>query len=121
MIPEAGLTVTIPRGAVGDSTATFTVTALPGSQVAYEFGPHGARFATQLRIKQALANTSWAGNTGMTRVSAGYFADAAQLSQSTGTAAVSEEIAGTVTGGAFHFDVRHFSGYIMTTGRTQAW
>ena len=116
-IPEAGLLVTIPRGAVGDSTVTITATALPGRAVAYEFQPHGARFATQLKVKQELTGTTWAGNTGRMELSAGYFASAAQLSDSTGSAQVDEMIPGVVSGKAFTFNVGHFSGYMMSTGR----
>jgi hypothetical protein len=116
-IPEAGLLITIPRGAVGDSTLRITATARPGSLVAYDFQPHGARFLTQLKIKQELTGTTWQDNTGTIRVGAGYYADPAQLDDPTGSAGVNEEIAGTISGRTFQFNVGHFSGYIMTTGR----
>src|SRR5687767_1532962 len=43
-IPAAGFHLTVPQGAVKSKTK-FTVTAIKGSLVAYEFGPHGIRFA----------------------------------------------------------------------------
>lgn len=116
-IPEAGLTVTIPRQAVADSTATFTVTALAGSAVAYEFGPHGAKFAQKLKLNQSLSGTTWAGNTGTLKVHAGYFAAASQVNTATGAAQVDEQIDGQVSGNAFLFDVGHFSGYLVSMGR----
>ena len=36
-LPEAGLRVTVPKNAVG-TDVTFTVKALPGAMLAYEFG-----------------------------------------------------------------------------------
>ena len=116
-IPEAGLVVTIPRGAVGDTTATISVTALPGSAVAYDFQPHGAKFLTQLKINQSLAGTTWAGNTGLTKLSAGYFANTSQVNTSTGAALLNEQISGTVAGNTYQFDVAHFSGYMVCWGR----
>src|SRR4051794_36184215 len=38
-LPEAGLTLIVPAGAVANATA-FSVTAIEGSSVAYEFEPH---------------------------------------------------------------------------------
>ena len=116
-IPEAGLMVTIPRGAVGDSTATITATALPGSAVAYDFQPHGAKFLTQLKINQSLAATTWAGNTGMMNIGAGYFASNSQVNTYTGAAQLNEVITGTVAGGTYQFYVGHFSGYLVSWGR----
>jgi hypothetical protein len=118
-IPEAGLTVTIPRGAVGDTTVRITATALAGKSVAYEFQPHGAKFLTQLKVLQDLNGTSWAGNTGTMQVAAGYFADPAQLYPATNTALINEFLPVSVDlqGANLRVDVRHFSGYMMSSGR----
>jgi hypothetical protein len=56
-IPGAGLRVYVPRGAL-NRTITITATALKGDQVAYEFGPHGTRFALPLVMMQATAGTN---------------------------------------------------------------
>src|SRR5436309_274804 len=42
-LPGAGLVVVVPPGAVLQAT-TISVTALAGSNVAYEFSPHGTTF-----------------------------------------------------------------------------
>src|SRR5688500_13814830 len=52
-IPAAGLTVTIPAGAVKAQTK-FSVTAIKGTMVAYEFGPDGITFAKSLAAQPAL-------------------------------------------------------------------
>src|SRR5690348_4757515 len=43
-IPQAGVTVVVPKGALAQST-TITMTARAGSLVAYDFAPHGITFA----------------------------------------------------------------------------
>jgi hypothetical protein len=120
-IPEAGLQVSIPRTALpySDRPFTITVTALKGDQIAYEFGPSGTRFAAALRVTQDLANTSWAGSTGYSPVEANYFKSTSDLSPSTGTALSYESIPTVMaaTGNRLHWDVWHFSGYIVCWGR----
>jgi hypothetical protein len=122
-IREAGLTVNIPKTALpaSDRPITITVTALAGSQVAYEFGPSGTRFLAPLKITQELTGTSWAGNTGNTPLQADYFKSIADLSPSTNTALSYESLPTVVsaTGNRLHWDVWHFSGYMVSTGRTR--
>ena len=48
-IPDAGLTLVVPAGAVKSNT-TFTATAIAGRLVAYEFEPHGTTFAVPLAV-----------------------------------------------------------------------
>ncbi|PYP79492.1 MAG: hypothetical protein DMD35_07965 [Gemmatimonadetes bacterium] len=47
-IVEAGVNVTLPRGAL-TSTTTITMTARAGSLVAYDFAPHGVVLAAERR------------------------------------------------------------------------
>jgi len=78
-IPEAGLRVIVPPGAVLSRT-TFTVTAPAGHAVAYEFGPHGARFLAPLIVEQDLRNTQAYDNLKMLgSLEAGYFTDLSSI------------------------------------------
>ena len=56
-IPEAGLTLVVPPNAVS-SDVKFTATALAGRAVAYDFQPHGTKFAVPLTFQQDLRKTS---------------------------------------------------------------
>ena len=113
-LPSAGLTVIIPPMAV-TRTTTLSVTALPGSNVAYEFSPHGTTFGVPLIATQSLNGTNTSGlNIGL--FFAGYYQSPADLGS--GVATITEILnAGvslplqTVT-----FGIRHFSGYIVATG-----
>jgi len=55
-LPGAGLTVVVPPLAVL-TPVTITVTALAGSDVAYEFSPHGLQFLTPVVATQDLSGT----------------------------------------------------------------
>ncbi len=50
-LPNAGLTVTIPRGALS-STTRITVTAPAGDLLGYEFAPHGLQFNRPVTLTQ---------------------------------------------------------------------
>ncbi len=119
-LPGTGLNVTIPRTAIpANKLVTITVTAIKGSQIAYEFGPSGTRFRAPLNVTQDLTVTTWAGNTGNTTLEADYFKTLSDLDPTTGTALSYETIPTTVsaTGNRLHWDVWHFSGYMVSTGR----
>ena len=120
-MPGLGLTVTIPAFAVTAPT-TITVTAVPGSTVAYEFEPHGTQFNVPLIVQQSLAGTNAADDFGKIRgvLYGGYFADPSALDPVGGTALVNEvlrvsidKLLGTAT-----FTITHFSGYLLGTGET---
>jgi hypothetical protein len=121
-IPEAGFQLNIPRQAYATSSITITVTALAGDMVAYEFGPHGTVFLAPLKATQDLTPTTWSGHTGNTAFGgwgAAYFADASLLDPLARTARVSEYLPVTfASGNRLHFDIQHFSGYMVATGRT---
>lgn len=55
-IPEAGLTVVVPRRALRRDTE-ITVTAPAGDLVGYHFAPHGLRFDRSVTIRQDLSKT----------------------------------------------------------------
>jgi hypothetical protein len=120
-LPSLGLTVIVPAFAL-TTTTTITVTAVPGSQVAYEFQPHGLQFNAPVIVRQSLAGTSAAQQNGAFPgvLYGGYFADVSALNQANGTALVDEilrvsidRILGTAT-----FSVLHFSGYLLGTGES---
>lgn len=55
-LPEAGLTVTFPWGAVRSPTR-ITITAPAGNLVGYHFAPHGLRFSRDVTVVQDLRGT----------------------------------------------------------------
>jgi hypothetical protein len=112
-IPAAGFTVTIPAGAVKAPT-NFSVTAIKGSMVAYEFGPHGIKFAKSLSAQQDLRVTKW-GLLSLRPLVAGYFADRSALDLRNVTALVSEVLSGVIAPltQQFTFKIDHFSGYVV--------
>src|SRR5688572_1565834 len=122
-MPSVGLKVVIPPLAAKLGTK-ITVTAVPGTQVAYEFQPHGIRFLTPLIVTQNLNNTSAVGSGGLLNsllnggIFAGYFSNVSDLNQSAGTALVSEllGVALNLSSKSATFTVFHFSGYLVAMG-----
>jgi hypothetical protein len=114
-IPEAGVTVIVPAGALAAPT-TITMTARAGSLVAYDFAPHGITFAKPLVFTQQLRGTN---ATILTApfLGLGYYKDASLLTKAGGL--VSELLGGVVnlTSWTFTGSIPHFSGYIVTCGR----
>ncbi len=112
-IPEAGFTLTVPKNAVKSPT-TFTVTAVKGKLVAYEFEPHGTQFSHKPVAEQDLRVTNWNGRL-LPLLKAAYFADRSQLDLKNLTAEVSEIISGLLQPltGKFRWDIPHYSGYIV--------
>jgi len=116
-IPEAGLEVIVPPGAVLSHT-TFTVTAPAGYAVAYEFGPHGARFLAPLIVEQDLRDTQAYGNLKILgSLEAGYFTDLNSVGITGLISEVLPVLYNPITAKA-RFTVGHFSGYLVTAGRT---
>jgi hypothetical protein len=114
-IPEAGLTLVVPADAVS-SDVTFTATALAGKLVAYDFQPHGTKFAVPLQFNQDLRKTNIVATLTAPRIDGAYFADNSRLNQASGTALVSELRAATVNLLQFRasFPIDHFSGYLIS-------
>jgi hypothetical protein len=114
-VPGTGLRVVVPPFAVMSPTR-FTVTAVAGNEVAYEFEPHGIRFLTPLVVTQDLSGTN--ANSGLLHpVVAGYFADISDLNLDAGTALVSELLNTSLNllNHSATFAVFHFSGYLIAT------
>jgi hypothetical protein len=110
-LPDAGLTVVVPALALS-SKQLITVTALPGSDVAYEFAPHGLKFPVPLVVTQALGSTEvGAGLLDPKLLFVGYFTDATKDN------VVSELLNVGVSAGTAVFPIWHFSGYIVASGR----
>ncbi|MEO6445544.1 MAG: hypothetical protein ABIZ91_19925 [Gemmatimonadaceae bacterium] len=116
-LPEAGLSVEVPEGAFNSRTLTITVTALAGTNVAYEFEPHGIVFQKPLRVTQSLKGTNLYKLASTAGVEAAYYADPMQVV--TGKAKVNEFRPSRVdvTNSKLEYTVGHFSGYLVSSGR----
>jgi hypothetical protein len=114
-LPDAGLKLIVPKNAVA-SNVTFTVKALPGAMLAYEFGPHGTVFRTPLRVEQDIKQVLLPADES---VVAGYFPDQDDLLADEVVGTINEKLPAQldVTGSKVRFDVSHFSGYLIATGR----
>jgi len=112
-IPAAGFELTVPAGAVNSATV-FTVTAIRGNLVAYEFGPHGLKFRVPLKARQDLSGTNWR-PVNLKPLVAGYFLERADLDPSAAKALVSEVIQGLTVplSKQFNWQIEHFSGYVV--------
>jgi hypothetical protein len=116
-LPSAGLTVIVPPLAVKSATK-MSVTALAGSNVAYEFEPHGIKFLIPLVATQSLKGTQAQSGGLINPLSlfAGYFPDSKKITS------VSEllNLNVNVLGQTSVLTIWHFSGYIIATGRSDA-
>jgi len=114
-IPQAGLTLVVPPGAVTANTK-FTATALAGRVVAYEFEPHGTKFAVPLQFTQDLRKVSLLSALTAPLMDGAYFTDSGNINQSFGLAVVTELLPATVD--LLHsrvtFPIKHFSGYLVS-------
>ena len=114
-IPGAGITVVVPPLAVSSPT-NISVTALAGSNVAYQFEPHGIRFHVPLVVTQNLTNTQ-AGSGGLVNplsLYVGYFPDSDNITSVTELLNIGVNLFNQ----SATFTVWHFSGYIVATGRS---
>lgn len=114
-----GLKIDVPAATFRAPT-TLTVKTLPGTMVAYEFFPHGLVFKKPLAMTQELRGTKWDSHN-PANFEVGYFASTADLSWATKQAQVREFLRSTVDvrGQRMAFEVFHFSGYLMSTGRAR--
>lgn len=111
-LPQVGFTLTVPAGAVTAPT-NFSVTALAGAEVAYEFEPHGTVFLQPLTAVQELRGTRH--TLAQSALMAGYFPDRSAVGTNGLGMLVSERIAGAVDPrrALFTWPIQHFSGYIV--------
>jgi hypothetical protein len=120
-LPSLGLTVTVPALAVTSPT-TITVTAVPGTVVAYEFEPHGIQFNVPVIVSQSLSGTSASQSNGIIPgvLYGGYFADVSAISQLNATSLVDEILRVSIDRvlGSATFSVVHFSGYLLASGES---
>lgn len=109
---EAGLTVTIPAGALA-TTETITVTALAGSAAAYRFEPH-LEFAKKVRLAQDASQLNIAALLPMW---GGHFdGDTPDIIDGVlSVTEISPAVLSILTG-TVRFDVSHFSGWILASG-----
>ena len=117
-IPEAGLYIFVPANAVSEPM-TISAKALTGDLMAYEFGPHGTKFNVPLEMYQDLGLAHITAHTDLSKFEVGYFADDNTLNYQTDKVAVNEFIPTGIVfeGRAVRFEVSHFSGYVIATGR----
>jgi hypothetical protein len=118
-LPTAGLTVTVPVGAIRTGSLTITVRAHAGKSVAYDFQPHGVVFAKPLTLTQDLGKTSWK-QLGNVTLYGGYYPGEVDDANSLATITESFPIRITTDGKKAtraSFDIWHFSGYVVSTGR----
>jgi hypothetical protein len=118
-LPEAGLRIDVPKNAVS-SSLTFTVKALPGAMLAYEFGPHGTTFNVPLQVSQDVRGLVIPQGGGLL---AGYFPDQPDLLVDDIVGVIDERLPAQLdaTGSKIRFDVSHFSGYLVASGRTRTY
>lgn len=115
---ELGMRVDVPENAIPENSLTIVVTALPGKTIAYDFQPHGTVFLKPLVFRQELNSTSWdkLGFKGI--VNGGYFKDVAQIDLVEGSALLDELFPITIKSSEVTFNIKHFSGYMVSGGRT---
>jgi hypothetical protein len=114
-LPGAGLTVVVPPLALV-TPVTITVTALAGSNVAYEFSPHGLQFVTPVVATQDLSVTQAraGGSIDPLLLFVGYFPSSSNPTSVTELLSLQINLlqqTSTVL-------LPHFSGYIWSSGRT---
>ncbi len=114
-IPQAGVTVTVPAGAL-TATTLISMTARAGKVISYDFAPHGTTFAKPLVFTQMLSGTNVSPLLAPV-LQLGYYADQSDLTDL--GAAVTELSAGSfnLLTGSFTASIWHFSGYMVACGR----
>jgi hypothetical protein len=113
-LPDAGLTVTVPPLAVV-TPVTITVTAPAGSDVAYEFSPHGLAFLAPLVATQDLHNTQAQAGGLIDPLSlyVGYFPDSSHPTTVTELLNLRVDLLSQTSIALLW----HFSGYMWSSGR----
>jgi len=124
-IPDAGLLVVFPRGAVSKNLIV-TVNAHSGKDVVYSFEPHGTRFNQPIAIAQLLSLTTYAKKAGENRpeIHGGYLLNGPRDVDATGLGTFSESFRaeyGTHASKTYVvFATNHFSGYALASGLLRA-
>lgn len=105
-LPDAGLTVVVPRGALRSRTA-ITVTAPAGDLVGYHFEPHGLEFQRSVTLVQDMTLTSLLDGRGLLGA---YFQGPLEP-----TVAALEVLPLYLTQSSGILRIDHFSGYVIAT------
>ena len=109
-IPATGFTLVVPKGAV-TGVVMFSVTAMAGASVAYDFAPHGITFNVPLQFRQSLIRTTaLPGQLFM----GGYFKDKTQVDCDGKKATLDASSSTRLENGSVVFDLWHFSGYLVS-------
>lgn len=110
-IPEAGLKIHIPNGALSEST-TISVTALAGLGVAYDFEPHGIVFNKPLVAVQSFKVVG----TDVPTVRGGYFAANTDVDMLLLKGNIKERVPSEMklSENKVKFNIPHFSGYLLS-------
>lgn len=110
-IPEAGLKIHIPNGALSQTT-TITVTALAGSGVAYDFEPHGIVFNKPLIAVQSFKVVG----TTVPEIQGGYFAANSDVDLVSLKGRIKELTPSEtkLLEKKVKFNIHHFSGYLLS-------
>jgi hypothetical protein len=120
-IPEAGLLVVFPRGAV-TRNLVVTATANRGKEVVYSFEPHGTKFDQPIAIAQLSSLTTYEKKEGETQpdVHGGYLLQGPSDIDALGFATFSETFPAAFADGGgvtyVYFFTSHFSSYAMASG-----
>ena len=117
-IPEAGFRIDFPAGAV-NAPVQITVKALAGRNVAYDFAPHGLRFARTPTITQELQGTAAYGSTAIRAGLEGAYApDLLGLLGSLLRITETRPTTVQVDTWQMRWTVEHFSGYVASSRRS---
>ncbi len=119
-IPEVGFSLKVPANAIPGDMLTITVSVIPGKMIAYNFEPHGTQFLVPLTFSQELGGTGWLTNLLRPQLSGGYFKADSQLNQTNGTALINESFSAVINNNSVSFDITHFSGYMVSSGRSDS-
>jgi hypothetical protein len=118
----AGGKIDIPAGAL-DTDTQITMTALAGTNVAYEFQPHGLTFKVPVKVQQTIAGTWAAEYPRLLKGMHGSYYDNASLDSAFIDAGkyfalVREHQIGYLESNAsqIKFYIGHFSGYMVSCG-----
>jgi hypothetical protein len=116
-IPDAGFSITFPANAVAQPTP-ITVTAVPGSAVAYLFQPHGLVFAAPAVITQELRGTRAPRDPSVLRQMEGaYFTGVEELVGLVATVHETRPTLVDTNARKVTWTVEHFSGYTVSSTR----
>jgi hypothetical protein len=120
-IGRAGLRVTFARGAVAKPTR-ITLTANSGDVVAYEFLPHGLRFAAPVIVRQDLHGTAAQRDHALAASLQGSYFEGELAANFVGTtgkyARIKESRKAALKSSKryLEFSIEHFSGYLTSSG-----